>query len=108
MSEKAKELICKKETGHLATPEPSKFTIDAEQHKQDIIDAREKRNMNYSEPTVAKPSEVYTPSKGDINADGQKKTLDVSGEYDIKEGLPKPKQKLGKNPSPVPVIDEVY
>ncbi|MGA3110584.1 MAG: hypothetical protein ABSE15_00945 [Candidatus Bathyarchaeia archaeon] len=96
--------ICKKKTGQLASALPTKSTFDAEVHKQDLIEQREKRNMNYSEPTVAKPSEVYVPSKNDSDADGMKEEQDLSEEYAIKEGKKRPEKgtnNSGIEPSPL-------
>jgi hypothetical protein len=94
--------ICKKEMGRLASPEEPKTTLDAEIHKQQLTDAREARNVDYSEPTVAKPSEVYTPSRNDTDADGMKEAQDVDAEYSMNI---KPTT-IGKKAS-TPVIDEV-
>jgi len=108
MSEKTKDDICKKETGQLASVKPTlgiPECLDAEAHKQDLIEQREKRNMNYSEPTVATPDEVYTPSRDDTYADRMKEEQDLSEEYAITEmeAMREP-QKIGK-PSPTPAIE---
>jgi hypothetical protein len=98
-SEKAKENICKKDTGRLAVPEPTEPTLDALKHGQEVIDNREARNMDYSEPTVA--TDAYVPSKDDIEADGNKEEVDLSGEYAIAEGKAQASRKAGKEGSSV-------
>jgi hypothetical protein len=77
--------------------------LDAEKHKQDLIDQREKRNMAYNEPTVAKSTEVYVPSKDSTNGDGMKKTgkealpSDIKGdEYPFTEAKKQLEKKAGK------------
>ena len=89
-SEKAKEEICKKDTGRLAKPADTDVTLDALAHGQQVIDNREARNMDYSETTINTNS--YVPSKDDIEGnfgDGNKEEKDVSDEYAVKEGKAK-------------------
>ena len=96
MSERAKENICKKDTGRLAVPEPSLPTFDAFKHRDEIIANREARNMAYSSPIVSTPEEVYTPSKSDSNATGMKAEQSVDDEYAIAEPKEWVKKKAGK------------
>jgi len=107
MTENKKDDICKKETGQLASVKPTlgiPECLDAEAHKQDLIEQREKRNMNYSEPTVAKPTDVYTPSRDDTDADGMKEEQDLTDEYPMVEGKKCPEKgtnNSGIEPSPL-------
>jgi len=104
MSEKTKDDICKKETGQLASALPTKSTLDAIEHEKDLDQQREKRNMNYSEPTVAKPTDVYTPSRDDTDADGMKEEQDLTDEYPMVEGKKCPEKgtnNSGIEPSPL-------
>ena len=104
MTENKKDDICKKETGQLASALPTKSTLDAIEHEKDLEQQREKRNMNYSEPTVAKPTDVYTPSRDDTDADGMKEEQDLTDEYPMVEGKKCPEKgtnNSGIEPSPL-------
>jgi hypothetical protein len=105
MSEKAKEEICKKETGQLASPKLPKTTSDAEIHKQELIDAREARNVDYVE--IDNPAN--TARKGNSDT-GNFAKQDVSGEYAVKEAnaMVGKKVKQSDNVAPTPVINEDY
>ena len=90
--------------------------LDAEKHKQNLIDQREKRNMAYNEPTVSKPSEVYVPSKEGKEGNGMKKTgsdalpSDIANDdYPFKEAEAQLKKKAGKaHEGVVEEINEPY
>ena len=100
--------ICKKDTGRLAKPEDSEPTLDALKHAQEIIDNREARNVDYSEPTVNTDS--YTPSKSDVDATGNLESdLDIEDNYPQDEAfemIERSKLKISNKPSPTPIIDE--
>jgi hypothetical protein len=67
--------MSKSEDAHSNYPNETDYppTFDANAQLQRIRAQKAKR-LEYSEPTVAKPSEVYVPSKENGNGDGMKKT----------------------------------
>ena len=98
--ENKKDEITKKLTGQLASALPTKSTLDAIEHEQDLENQRQKRAD--SSIIIDNPANTARKSASD---DGDKTEQNLSDDYVMEEleALKEP-QKIGK-PSPTPVIE---
>lgn len=94
-----KDDICKKETGQLASANPTHATLDAVEHEQDLEAQRLKRKDSAVE--IANPANDARKSASD---NGDKTEQDISSEYPMVEGkrrIPKGSNNSGIEPSPL-------